>query len=206
MEDRPRKYVRKYSRTRHVEHQGEHRFEHWYAGNQVYFITARCGDQYPAFASQEARCVFWDRFEHHAGQALFAPWVVSLMSNHYHVLGYCRDGGLFGRMMQRIHGSVAKLVNDLLPQRRLPFWDHVGHKDYFDGCIRDEKQCRLAYRYVLTQSVRHLICADWRQYSDTRVYIDLERAMRRSLELRAFLEGVPYKRYMKGGRRTDPTQ
>ena len=43
-------------------------------------------------------------------------------------------------MMQRLHGSVAKLVNDLLPQRLTPFWRDAEGKGYFDGCIRDEKQ------------------------------------------------------------------
>jgi hypothetical protein len=98
-------------------------------------------------------------------------------------------------MMQRIHGSVAKLVNDLLPQRQAPFWGDPGHQDYFDGCIRDEKQCRRAYRYTLTQSVRHGLCRDWREYRHTRVNVELEAGLRRALELHAFLEGVPYKRY-----------
>jgi REP element-mobilizing transposase RayT len=194
------KHVGKYSRTRHVQHRGQHRFEHWYVSNQVYFITGRCRDKHPAFTSEQAKRVFWDRFEHHASQGQFFPWVASVMTTHYHVLGYCRDGGVFGRMMQRIHGSVAKLVNDTLPQRRVPFWDTEGHQDYFDGCLRDERQCRLTYRYVLTQSVRHGICADWREYPHTRVYIELEIGVRRALELKAFLEGVPYKRYHKGRR------
>ncbi len=201
MDGHPHKPVHKYSRTRHVEYQGGHRFEHWYVSNQVYFITARCQGQYPAFASEEAGQVFWGRFEHHTREHLFTPWIASLMSNHYHVLGYCKDGAFFGRMMQRIHGSVAKLINDLLPERRRRFWDKQGHQDYFDGCIRDEKQCRLAYRYVLTQSVRHGVCRDWREYPHTRVYIDLERAVKRSLQLNAFLEGVPYKRYERSRKR-----
>jgi len=97
--------------------------------------------------------------------------------------------------MRLLHGSVAKLVNDLLPERRLPFWrDDRGH-DYFDGCLRDEVQCRRTYRYVLTQSVRHGLCRDWRDYPHTRVRIDLEVGVKRALELKAFLEGVPYKRY-----------
>jgi len=46
-------------------HEGEHRFEHWYVDNQVYFITARCRDKYRAFESDEATAVFWDRFDHY---------------------------------------------------------------------------------------------------------------------------------------------
>ena len=100
-------------------------------------------------------------------------------------------------MMRKIHGSVAKLVNDLLPERRVPFWWDRRDADYFDGCIRDEVQYRRAYRYILTQSVRHGICRDWRQYPHTHVDVELEVGLRRALELRAFLPGVPYKRYMR---------
>lgn len=191
------KPVHKYSHASKKMYKGKHRFEHWYADNQVYFITARCRGRYPAFETEDAKAIFWDRFEYYTREHLFTPWVVSLLRNHYHVLGYCKQGKLFGRMMQRIHGSVAKLVNDLLPQRRRPFWSEAGHQDYFDGCIRDEKQCRLAYRYTCTQSVRHGICSDWRRYPHTRVYVELDRGVNRANELDAFLRGVPYRRYMK---------
>jgi hypothetical protein len=180
-------------------YQGQRRFEHWYRDHQVYFITARCRDRYLAFASEEAKRVFWDRFEHYTREALFTPWVTSLLNNHYHILGYCKTGELLGPMMRKLHGSVAKLVNDLLPERRVPFWEDRGHQDYFDGCIRDEKQCRLAYRYTLTQCIRHGICADWHNYPHTHVKIELEVGLRRALELRAFLQGVPYKRYQRRG-------
>jgi hypothetical protein len=188
-------WTRKSSGTTRKEFHGRHRFEHWYRDNQVYFITARCRDRFPAFASEDAKRVFWDRFDHYTSMHQFFPWVVSLLNNHYHVLGYCRIGEELGEMMRKIHGSVAKLVNDLLTQRLVPFWVETGHQDYFDGCIRDEKQCRLAYRYTLTQGVRHGLVTDCAKYPHTKVYIDLERGVRRSLELKAFLEGVPYKRY-----------
>jgi hypothetical protein len=119
------------------------------------------------------------------------------MDNHYHTLGFLRVGENLPRMMQRIHGSVAKLVNDQLQQRLKPFWRDVKGKEYFDGCIRDERQARLANRYILTQSVRHGIVSDWRQYQHTRINVELERAVHRAHEIGAFLEGVPYKRYLE---------
>ncbi|MCH8823990.1 MAG: transposase [Planctomycetes bacterium] len=188
-------WTRKSSSSSMKTYKGHHRFEHWYRDNQVYFITARCRARYPAFKSMPAKNIFWDRLTEYTKQANFTPWIVSLLDNHYHILGYCKNGDKLGPMMRKIHGSIAKLVNDLLPERRVPFWVDAGHRDYFDGCIRDEKQCRRAYRYVLTQSVRHGICSDWRNYSNTQVLIDLDRGVKRSFELGAFLEGVPYKRY-----------
>jgi hypothetical protein len=184
-------------------YRGQHRYEHWYLDNQVYFITARCRDRYPAFASEQAKSIFWDRFDHYTAEFGFTPWVTSLLDNHYHTLGYLRIGKNLGPMMQRVHGSVAKLVNDLLTERRVPFWREAGHRDYFDGCIRDEKQCRRAYKYTLTQSVRHGIVNDRRDYANTHMAIELERGLKRALELTAFLEHVPYKRYQKTGRFSD---
>lgn len=43
------------------------------------------------------------------------------MNNHYHTLGYLYVGNNLKQLMQRLHGSVAKLVNDLLPERRENF-------------------------------------------------------------------------------------
>src|SRR5690348_15424332 len=66
--------------------------------------------------------------------------ITTLLSNHYHTMGYLRNGDDLGPMMQHLHGSVAKLVNDLLPTRHVPFWRHRNNQDYFDGCIRDVLQ------------------------------------------------------------------
>ncbi|MBL9161379.1 MAG: hypothetical protein JNL18_01425 [Planctomycetaceae bacterium] len=145
--------------------------------------------------TEQAKAIFWDRFNHYAAKYGFVPWITSLLDNHYHTLGYLRIGKNLGPMMQRVHGSVAKLVNDTLPERRVPFWSDKGHRDYFDGAIRDEKQCRRAYKYTLRQAVRHGITADWQDYPHTRVAIDLDRGVKRALELKSFLGGVSYKRY-----------
>ncbi len=87
------------------------------------------------------------------------------------------------------------MVNDLLPECLTPFWYDTGKQGYFDGCIRDETQCRRAYRYTLTQCTRHNICSDSRDYPHTHLKVQLESAVNRSLEKHAFMEGIPYRRY-----------
>jgi hypothetical protein len=187
--------IRKSNTTPREHYKGKHRFEHWYRNNQVYFITSRCRDRFPAFATDETKAIFWEKFERYTTEFSFTPWVTSLLDNHYHTLGYLKIGESLPVMMQRVHGSVAKLVNDTLDMRLLPFWVDSGKQNYFDGCIRDEVQCRRAYRYTLTQCRRHGICSDPGDYPHTHVNIDAERGVKRALELRAFLEGVPYARY-----------
>lgn len=190
--------ARKGSHTRNTSYNGKHRFEHWYRDNTVYFITARCRDRFLAFKAEEAKQIFWDRFQHYTREHGFVPWVTSLLDNHYHTLGYLYVGEELGPMMRKIHGSVAKLVNDILVERHVPFWPTRDKQEYFDGCIRDQVQCRRAYRYTLRQSVRHGLCSDYREYPHTRVSVDLERGIARAMEVNAFLANVPYKRYQRG--------
>jgi REP element-mobilizing transposase RayT len=188
------KRIHKSSRVKEEFYEGRHRFEHWYVDNQVYFITARCRDRFPAFASEQAKAVFWVKFDQYTKEFGFEPWVTSLMDNHYHTVGYLKHGQSLMKMMQRLHGSVAKLVNDLLPQRRTNFFrDRKGH-EYFDGCLRNEKQYLATYRYIWTQSRRHGICLDPRDYPHTRVIMELEPGLERALQLGAFMPGVPYPR------------
>lgn len=112
--------IRKSSTTPREHYKGKHRFEHWYRDHQVYFITARCRHRAKAFAEDEAKQIFWAQFEKYTEQFGFAPWITSLLDNHYHTLGYLEIGDNMPTMMQRIHGSVAKLVNDTLEVRLCP--------------------------------------------------------------------------------------
>jgi hypothetical protein len=148
-----------------------------------------------ALPSEAAKAVFWDRFEYYAHFYHFTPWATTLMDNHYHTIGYLRKGKNLGPMMQKIHGSVAKLVNDLLSARLVPFWHEHGRQGYFDGCIRDVIQARRAYRYILRQAERAGMVRTWDEYPHTRVSVEMERAIGRALELKAFLAQVPYARY-----------
>src|SRR5688572_14277048 len=117
-------------------YQGQHRFEHWYRDNTVYFITARCRGRFPAFEAEEAKAVFWDRLSFYAEQYGIALLIVSLLDNHYHTVCYVKVGENLGPFMRHFHGSVAKMVNDLLAERLKAFWYDRGKQGYFDGCLR----------------------------------------------------------------------
>jgi len=176
--------------------EGNHRFEHWYRDNQVYLITARTRGGAPAFATEAAKAVFWDRFGHYAALHRFDPWVTSLLVNHYHTVGYVAVGVELKEMMRKLHGSVAKLVNDVLDVRLVPFWGERANRDYFDGCLRDETQLTRSYRYVLRQASRHGVYRDYhREYPHTRATLSLDESLALARGRRALMYGVPYARY-----------
>ena len=186
---------RKSSATSHEFFDGQHRFEHWYRDNTVYFITSKVRDGFAAFDSDAAKNIFWDRFAHYTKLHGFYPWVATVMNNHYHFVGYLKDGAQLGEMMRKLHGSVAWLVMKAIAVRHVAFWRSRGNKDYFDGCLRDVLQAFRAYNYTRDQAVKARLVRDWRDYPHTRIYLDRDRAIRRAVELRAFLEEVPYARY-----------
>jgi len=64
---------RRRSQSRDEYYQDHHRFEHWYRDNTVYFITARVRDQNRAFESEEAKTIFWNRFQHYTTEFGFVP-------------------------------------------------------------------------------------------------------------------------------------
>jgi len=178
--------------------EGRHRLEHWYRDNTVYFLTVRCKDKVPAFKTEAAKTIFWRQFEKYSAEHQFEPWICTLLDNHYHAIGYLSSGLQLAPMVRKIHGSVAKLVNDLRSERLVPFWN-----EYFDGCLRDETQYRRAYRYTLLQSERHGICSDYRRYWHTRMLVGRDEGLKFARERCAFLEDVPYKRYEKTVRPAD---
>ena len=174
---------------------GKHRFEHWYRDNTIYFLTSKVRDGKHAFRDERARGIFWNRFDFYTDKYEFVPIVTSLMSNHYHTMGYLARGDNLGPLMQHLHGSVAKLVNDLLPQRHVPFWRFKGNKDYYDGCLRNEIQLKRTYHYIQAQCQWHRVAPDWRDYPDTHPHMTLDDALKFAQQVQPFLPDVPYKRY-----------
>jgi REP element-mobilizing transposase RayT len=153
-----------------------------------------------AVRSEKAKEIFWDRFWFYVKKYNLYVWIVTLMDNHYHVIVHVQDKEVMPEFMQRLHGSVAKLVNDVLPERHLPFWRTKGSRDYYDGCLRNEKQVRRAYKYTLKQAVRAGVVRDWRKYNHTKVLIHLGRGIKRAHELKSIPIEVPYERYRREGR------
>jgi REP element-mobilizing transposase RayT len=188
---------RKSSVSRREHFQGKHRFEHWYRDNSVYFVTARTEGGAHVFKTRGASDVFWASLDRYSKQYGLNLWVATLMSNHYHLLFYMRWSENLGPFMKGLHGSAAKLVNDLSETRLVPFWSWKGRHTYFDGCLRNEKQLTLTYRYVRDQAVRARLVRDWTQYPDTKVLCDLDAALRFAMDRKVFPSNLPYARYAR---------
>jgi hypothetical protein len=93
-------HFRKSSISRDEYYDDQHRFEHWYRDNSVDFITARCKDRFRAFASEQAKAIFWDRFNFYTVQYGFIPFRLEIgqrpaSPEAQAVLVRLREAGLF---------------------------------------------------------------------------------------------------------------
>src|SRR5690348_14632097 len=102
--------IRKSGGSRKEWYEGAHRFEHWYRDQTVYLVTSRVREGRHLFLSREASDIFWQKFQQYSLAHGFEPWIASLLSNHYHFIGFLEKGNELGEMMRRLHGSVAWLV------------------------------------------------------------------------------------------------
>jgi REP element-mobilizing transposase RayT len=194
-------------KSRNEWHDGAHQFEHWYRDRSVYFISSRVRDRRHVFTTPETCAIFWAKFEQYASNNTFEPWIVTLMSNHYHVVGFLNEGSALKEMMRKFHGSVAWMVCKNLEITHKPFWRDDQHRDYFDGCLRDQNQLVRTYGYVERQAVRAGLARRVGEYPNTRAYVSLDETMRRAQERDGYMEAIPYARYderRKRGKRVDP--
>ena len=141
--------LRKSGPTRREYWEDKHKFEHWYRDNTVYFVTARCRDKHPCFASPEACAIFWDRFTHYTTQHHFEPWVTTLMNNHYHIQhldvkpeNLLLVGGRvkvadFG-LVKDLHDAAASMMGGLTPIYAPPevFEDQDAMKEWVGGAVQ----------------------------------------------------------------------
>ncbi|MEL7238232.1 MAG: transposase [Planctomycetota bacterium] len=188
--------IRKASRTKEEKRpDGSHRFEHWIKDNQLYFLTCCTKGHAHVFKSRQAQEVFWQCFNRWHERSGFKVCVVTLMSSHYHLVGYAKVGQQLVDFVQGLHGSTARAVNPLLDQPLRPFWGERKGQSYFDGCLRDEEQASKAWTYTRDQAVKAGLVENWDEWPGTRVFVERDAMLKRATTLGAYLRGVPYKRY-----------
>ena len=179
---------------------GSHRFEHWIKDNQLYFLTSCTNGKAHVFQTEETQAIFLKCFDNWHERSGLKVCVISLLSNHYHLVGYAKSGQQLIDFIRGLHSSTARYLNQLLDLPLRPFWREAGGQSYFDGCLRDEGQASKAWTYTRDQAVKAGLVRTYHDWPGTRVIVEREPMVRRATQLDAYLRGVPYKRYEKSHR------
>lgn len=100
-------------------------------------------------------------------QLQLAAWVI--LDNHYHILLKCHNGSDLSRFFQRFHGLTSFELN----QRDKSSGRMVWH-NYWDTCIRSEKDYWTRFNYIHHNPVKHHYVStmvDW-QFSSYHYYLE----------------------------------
>ena len=123
---------------------------HLLLSDYCYFITAGTYGRKPHFDSDAKKELLFETIcemlEHH--ESGLDGWVI--LSNHYHMLLRLKDAFRLPQLIRRIHSKSAVLLNksSRTPGRKVWY-------QYWDECIRDEKDFYAKLNYIHSNPVKH---------------------------------------------------
>ena len=123
---------------------------HLFINEWYYFITAGCYHK-KAYVDCDAKKEFLYKTiceELKRYLAEMHGWVV--LDNHYHILIKLEDAFLLPRLIQTIHAKSAIAINKMDHQFGRRVW-----YDYWDECVRDQKDFNIKLNYIHLNPVKH---------------------------------------------------
>ena len=84
-------------------------------------------------------------------------WVI--LDNHYHIIVKSRHGDDLPKLIGRIHRKSARLIKQRNSFSCKRFW-----WNYWDRCIRDEKDYYTRLNYIYYNPIKHSYVTDLREY------------------------------------------
>ncbi len=123
---------------------------HYYFDNKIYFITARTINGEKVLNTEEKKNIV-KKIMIEAGNKFkidFYAWII--LDNHYHILINVLKGDSISHFIKTVNGKSAFLLNrmDKIKKRKIWF-------NYFDTCIRSEKDFWMRFNYIHHNSVKH---------------------------------------------------
>ena len=123
---------------------------HSYLDNKIYFITARTINKKKLFDTSEKKKLL-KKIMIEAGDKFkigFYAWTI--LDNHYHFLISVLKGDSLPGFIKTINGKSAFLLNRMEKVEKRKIW-----YNYWDTCIRSEKDFWMRFNYAYHNSVKH---------------------------------------------------
>ena len=127
-----------------------HHPPHLFIDNTYYFLTARTYRRQKFFYSDSRKAILLHSLKaefRKRGLALLS-WVV--MDNHYHVLFRVSQGRQLSKAINMVHGRVSYILN-----RENGTRGRKVFQNYWDRCIRNEKDFYTRLNYIHYNPVKH---------------------------------------------------
>jgi len=139
---------------------------HWFIDDFYYFFTGAVYQKKHLLTTNETKELFikylfqfiekfqWELFD----------WVI--LENHYHFLAKVKKGSDIPRFINSLHKTSAFHIKKQLNIDVKPFW-----YQYWDCCIRNEKQYYETATYILYNPVKHHYVGNLNDYTYSSFHI-----------------------------------
>jgi len=123
---------------------------HLFISAYHYFITAGCYQKKPYLDCEVKKEFLYKTIceEIETYLAILSGWVV--LDNHYHILLKLKDAFLLPKLIQAIHSKSAISINRMEREHGRRVWHN-----YWDECIRDERDFYTKLNYIHLNPVKH---------------------------------------------------
>lgn len=123
---------------------------HYYVDQGMYFITSRTVDKRHYFNTDRKKELIRKILVEAKNKfnISFYAWVI--LENHYHILMKILKGEMLPNFMKTLNGKSSFLLNkiDMVKKRKVWF-------NYWDTCIRSEKDFWTRFNYIHHNPVKH---------------------------------------------------
>jgi len=122
---------------------------HLFLDDTPYFITGAIYEKRRLLESAEIKQLLLKQINEYFKKFEWAlhHWVI--LDNHYHLMGKSKLGKDMTRIMQGIHGSTSKPIQEATGAFTPIWWN------YWDYCPRDDRDYFIRLNYLLWNPVKH---------------------------------------------------
>ncbi|MCK5085358.1 transposase [Candidatus Parcubacteria bacterium] len=123
---------------------------HWYQDNTTYFITSRTVNAKKYFNDYDKKNIIYNILREGIKKFKIDLYTFVILDNHYHLLFKIKKGLELSGFMGYVNGKSSKILNEIENKQGRKVW-----YQYWDRCIRNEKDFFLHFNYEHHNPVKH---------------------------------------------------
>lgn len=128
----------------------QHHPPHWYQDNKIYFITSRTINAEKYFNNDGKKGIIYNVLKEGIKKFKIDLYAFVILSNHYHLLFKIQEGLELSKFIGHINGKSSRALNEMENVSGRKIW-----YQYWDHCIRNEKDFLLHFNYIHHNLVKH---------------------------------------------------
>jgi len=127
-----------------------HRPPHIYKDDILYFITARTIKKEKFFNAKEKKKILEKTLKEILERYCCDCFALAILDNHYHIIIKIKNGDDLKLFIKDLHSLSSQRLNKLEDKKGRKIWFQ-----YWDHCIRNEKDFFLHFNYIHHNPVKH---------------------------------------------------